>query len=111
MANDGDMPEGPECYIPRLEMAMKEIPDKYASVLWTVTGEGMSPQVALACIEFVDRIIDDEREPKLRKEICEEHNVSDVSVSNQYERILEELDTDKEVNPASEARKQGTYNS
>jgi len=46
-------PDGPECYIPRLEQTMKEIPDKYHNFLWDYTGNGNGPKSVQAAVCYV----------------------------------------------------------
>lgn len=47
-------PEGPECYIPRLEMTMKEIPEKYHEALWEITGRGTPPSAVQAAVSYIE---------------------------------------------------------
>ena len=75
-------PEGPQCYIPRLEMTMKEIPDKYHEALWEITGSGTAPNVVQAAVEYIET-------PRTQWEIAGEYDVTEVGIRRNVERIID----------------------
>ncbi len=69
---------------------LKKIPDDKEDWFMEMSGTGISPQTLVAGIRYLT-------EEKTQKEIAEEENVSEVSVRNTKNRIIETLNLEEET--------------
>ena len=76
-------PEGAKCYIPRLEMTMREIPDKYHEALWELTGQGKSPKSVQATIDYIEG-------EGTQCELANKYGITEWSVRNVSREMVEQ---------------------